>query len=67
MTVNPQDMLNRYLEAEEEVLAGREVRMNGKSLTLADLSDIREGRREWERRVERQKAGGGGPAFVRFV
>ncbi|PSJ23585.1 primosomal replication protein PriB/PriC domain protein [Halomonas sp. ND22Bw] len=66
MTVNPQDMLDRYLEAEEEVLAGREVKMNGKSLTLADLPDIRAGRREWERRVERQKTGGG-PAFVRFV
>lgn len=67
MTVNAQDMLDRYIQAEQEVLEGRTVTMNGKTLTLESLPEIRKGREYWERRVQQQRPGGGGPSFARFL
>lgn len=37
-----------YLDAEEKVLSGQTVREGDISLTRADLSQIRAGRREWQ-------------------
>lgn len=45
------DMLATYLEAEAAVLAGKMVSFNGRTLTMENLSEIRAGRLEWERRV----------------
>lgn len=58
---NAKQMLERYLEAELAVLDGRSVTFGGRSLTMADLDEIRKGRQEWERRVNAQaiqQAGG---------
>lgn len=52
-----QQMVDKYIEAELAVLDGRTITFGGRTLSMADLSDIREGRLEWERRVS---AGSGG-------
>lgn len=44
-------MLEKYLEAETAVLEGRSVTFGGRNLTMADLNQIRDGRKEWEHRV----------------
>lgn len=45
------DMLAKYLQAEADILAGKEVRFADRMLRLEDLAEIRAGRKEWERRV----------------
>lgn len=45
------DMVTRYLAAEEKILAGQIVIWGDQHLTLADLSAVRRGRKEWEQRV----------------
>lgn len=56
--VTPQEMLDKYLEAEADVLAGKDVQFNGRRVVMADLPQIRAGRVEWERRVALQMRGG---------
>ncbi len=65
MTTTAQQMLDKYIEAEQAVLDGRSVTMGGRTLTMVDLNQIREGRQEWERRVnaERTVAQGGNPGY----
>jgi hypothetical protein len=46
-----QQMLQRYLTAEQEVLEGRTVSFGGRTLSMVDLDEIRAGRQEWERKV----------------
>lgn len=46
-----EDMVQRYLQAEMDVLEGKTTIFGGRTLTMADLPDIRAGRLEWERRV----------------
>lgn len=50
-TPTPQQMVDKYLQAEMDVLEGKTTIFNGRTLTMADLPDIRAGRAEWERRV----------------
>lgn len=56
--VTPQEMLDKYLQAEADVLAGKEVTFNGRRVVMSDLPAIRTGRQEWERRVAQQQRGG---------
>lgn len=51
-----QQMLQRYLDAEMAVLDGRSITFGGRTLTMADLDQIRSGRLEWERRVAAEQA-----------
>ncbi len=44
-------ILERYVEAELAVLDGRSVTFGSRTLTMADLDEIRAGRQEWERKV----------------
>lgn len=44
-------MIHHYTDAEVAVLAGKVVTLNGQSMTMENLSGIREGRKEWERRL----------------
>lgn len=55
-----QQMLDKYIEAELAVLDGRSVTFGGRTLTMADLSQIREGRMEWERRVKAEQGAAAG-------
>lgn len=66
MTVTAQQMVDRYLEAEMAVLDGKTVTMNGRTLTMENLSEIRKGREYWERRIAQQQRGRG-PGFVEFI
>ena len=56
------DMLAAYIAAETQVLQGQSVSFGGRLWTLADLAEIRRGRKDWERRVQaetRTDSGGG--------
>ncbi|QJD58191.1 primosomal replication protein PriB/PriC domain protein [Pseudomonas sp. gcc21] len=58
-----QQMLNKYIEAEMAVLEGRSVTFGGRTLTMADLNQIRDGQQEWERRVASETAATKGGRF----
>ena len=55
------DMVALYVAAEKAVLQGQSYTIAGRSLTRANLIDIRNGRKEWEAKVaaENSKAQGG--------
>jgi hypothetical protein len=53
------DMLASYLAAEAAVLAGKSIQFAGRAMTHENLSEIRKGRVEWERRVEAESGRGG--------
>lgn len=54
------DMVAFYTAAEAKVLKGQTIRHGDRQLTLANLQEIRDGRREWEARVARESGSGGG-------
>lgn len=58
-----QQMVDKYIEAEMAVLEGRSVTFGGRTLTMADLNQIREGRAEWERRLAAEIANTKGGRF----
>ncbi|MDT8998341.1 hypothetical protein RQP53_03515 [Paucibacter sp. APW11] len=64
-TPTAQEMLDAYLKAELDVLAGKQVRMNlgtgDRMLTREDLPAIRAGRQEWQAVLNSQanRAAGG--------
>lgn len=55
------DMLQKYIDAESAVLAGQSVRFGNRIVTKANLIEIQQGRREWQRLVdaEQRKQSGG--------
>jgi len=61
-----QQMIDAYLAAELDVLAGKTVVLNGKTLSTEDLNEIRSGRQEWERRLNAVTLPRG-PSLARFV
>lgn len=58
-------MVERYIEAEMAVLDGKAIQFGGRTLTMENLSQIREGRKEWERRAsaESVRARGGNSGY----
>lgn len=44
-------MVAAYVAAEQAVLAGQSTRWGDRSLTRADLAEIRNGRKEWEQKL----------------
>jgi hypothetical protein len=52
------DMVTKYLEAEAALLLGKTVSFGDRTLTVENLSEIRKGRHEWERRVAAEQSGG---------
>lgn len=66
MAVNPQEMLDLYMQAERDVLAGKDVTFNGRRQVMADLPQIIAGRQEWERRVAASARGSHGYAVADF-
>ncbi|WP_022949531.1 hypothetical protein [Methylohalobius crimeensis] len=59
-----ENMLAQYLAAEADLLKGKTIIFNGKHTTREDLDQIRKGRREWEKRVEAEKARASGVPTV---
>lgn len=66
------DMIAAYLAAETAILQGKDVRFQGRSVTMEDLDSIRKGRQEWEARARAEaqpagcRGGMGGYAVARF-
>ena len=56
------EMLAKYLQAEAAVLSGQSVSFNGRTVSMADLAEIRRGRLEWEKKVAAEQ-GTGSPTF----
>lgn len=52
------DMLASYLAAEAAILAGKSIQFGGRAVTYENLSEIRKGRTEWERRVQAEQGQG---------
>lgn len=46
-----QEMIDRYIQAEKDVLDGKSISMNGRTMSHEDIAEIRIGRREWEQRL----------------
>lgn len=46
-----ESIIQRYTDAEIAVLEGKSITFNGQQMTLENLSEIRKGRQEWERRL----------------
>lgn len=46
--------LEKYLEAEEKVLLAQEYKLEGRVLTRANLKEIREGIKYWEKKCEKK-------------
>ena len=72
MTQSASDMLDLYIQAEKDVLEGKTTSMNGRTLSMENLQEIRAGRKEWERRVASETATAAGrkrrsPALANFV
>ncbi|WP_437888358.1 hypothetical protein [Phytobacter sp. V91] len=62
-------MIQHYTAAEVAVLEGKSITFNGQQMTFENLSEIRAGRQEWERRKEtalRQSQGRSGFRLARF-
>lgn len=45
--------LQKYLDAEEKILAGQKVEMDGRTLTRADLAAVQQGVELWNGRVNK--------------
>ncbi|WP_445365572.1 primosomal replication protein PriB/PriC domain protein [Microbulbifer sp. ANSA001] len=70
MSKTAQEMVDLYIEAEIDVLAGKTTVINGRQFTAENLQEIRAGRQEWEGRAHQEtlKAAGKrrGPAYANF-
>ncbi len=51
-----QDIIDDYIKAERAVLKGKAYTIAGRSLSRENLSEIREGRQEWEQKLVSQSA-----------
>lgn len=60
------DMLQKYLDAETALLQGQTVRWGDRQLTRANLVEIQQGRREWERRAASETRVTVGGSSTRF-
>ena len=58
-------MVDFYIEAEIQVLAGKSISREGRTWTRENLPEIRRGRHEWERRLV-QLNRPSGPALASF-
>ena len=52
----PQQWVDFYLQVESDVASGKSRSLNGRSIQLEDLAEIRKAREDWEKRVLSSKA-----------
>jgi len=64
MSTHATTMLDAYLQAETDVLLGKETRIGDRAFRSEDLAEIRAGRLEWERRVAAERARADGAATL---
>ncbi|RLV60999.1 hypothetical protein D5018_03925 [Parashewanella curva] len=65
-TEQKKKMLEVYLQAEIDVLAGKTTEVNGKKMTSEDLPEIRKGRIEWERKLAATQSKNSGFSLATF-
>lgn len=46
-----QSMIDACIQAEKDVLAGKTIQFNGRTVTMESLAEIRKARQEWERKL----------------
>lgn len=63
-----QAKIDKYNQAEDEILEGKTVTWNGRTLTMENLPDIINGRKIWEKRLSQTKSGrrSSAPSVSRF-
>jgi hypothetical protein len=64
MSIPATTMLAAYLQAETDVLLGKEARIGDRVFRSEDLSEIRAGRKEWEGRVRAEGARATGASTI---
>lgn len=52
------DMISTYMEAEKDLLAGKNVMWGNRLLQKENLAEIRKGRQEWEQRLSNLRNAG---------
>ena len=57
------DLLALYVDAEKKILLGQSVALGDRTLTLANLADVRREREKLERRVAAETAAAGGTSL----
>ena len=64
-TAQIQEMIDLYVEAEKAILTGQSYSIGNRSLTRANLTEIRNARSEWEQRLVNLtiKTRGGNPNY----
>jgi|DEB0MinimDraft_6_1074348.scaffolds.fasta_scaffold489589_1 hypothetical protein len=65
-TAQIQEMIDLYVEAEKAILTGQSYSIGNRSLTRANLTEIRNARSEWEQRLVNLtiKTRGGNPNYA---
>lgn len=64
MSISASTMLAAYLQAETDVLLGKEARIGDRVFRSEDLSEIRSGRKEWEDRVRAESTRASGATTI---
>lgn len=49
--VEAKETLQSYIDAERQILKGQSHTFNGRSVTMANLTEVQTGRKYWEKRV----------------
>lgn len=60
------EMVELYLAAEAKILKGQAVRMGERSLTMANLTEVVNERKQWERRLASENNRGRGYSLASF-
>ncbi len=60
------EMLDKYITAEANILDGQIVRWNERILTRANLAEVQQGRKDWERRVASEARIANSGSSIRF-
>ncbi len=60
------ELLQKYIDAEAAILSGQTVRFGERLLTRANLLEVQQGRREWQRAVDAEVRRASGGAAVRY-
>jgi hypothetical protein len=61
-----QEMLEKYLDAEGQLLEGKTIQWGNRLISRESLEFIRSGRQEWERKVS-MLSKGSRPSVARFI
>lgn len=50
------EMLEKYITAETSILEGQSVTFNGRSYSMANLKEVQDGRKYWQKKVDMETA-----------